>query len=153
MASHPIQNQAPLLRRIAAETDVDLTAFFCSDFSVRGYRDREFGQEVAWDVPLTEGYRHRFLRRFGPDDTAHAFWPITESIGRILRAESFDAVWCHGYSHPNTLRTLLSAHRAGIKTLVRSDIFEGSAQGTGRLRRLKDALVRRIFQNVDRFLA
>jgi hypothetical protein len=53
LVSHPIQYQAPLLRRIAQEPDIDLTVFFGSDFSVRGYRDaglrrgREVGRSPA----------------------------------------------------------------------------------------------------------
>ncbi len=31
--THPIQYQAPLLRRIAQEPDIDLAVFFCSDLS------------------------------------------------------------------------------------------------------------------------
>ncbi|MGH9595405.1 MAG: hypothetical protein ACRD3K_01275 [Edaphobacter sp.] len=58
LVSHPIQYQAPLLRRIAQEPDIDLTVFFGSDFSVHGYRDKGFGFGVEWDVPLLYGYRH-----------------------------------------------------------------------------------------------
>src|SRR5712675_1980554 len=61
LVSHPIQYQAPLLRRIAQEPDIDLTVFFGSDFSVRDYKDAGFGVGVKWDVPLLDGYRHEFL--------------------------------------------------------------------------------------------
>ena len=37
LVTHPIQYQAPLLRRIAAEPGIDLTVFFCSDFSLKSY--------------------------------------------------------------------------------------------------------------------
>ncbi len=62
--SHPIQYQAPLLRRIAREPDIDLEVFFSSDHSVRGYVDEGFGVKVEWDVPLLEGYRSSFLPRW-----------------------------------------------------------------------------------------
>ena len=61
LVSHPIQYQAPLLRRIAQEPDIDLTVFFGSDFSVREYNDEGFGVGVKWDVPLLDGYSHEFL--------------------------------------------------------------------------------------------
>src|SRR5271166_2990039 len=49
--THPIHYQAPLLRRIACEKDIDLCVFFVSDISVRGYRDKGFGGiQVKWDV-------------------------------------------------------------------------------------------------------
>ena len=56
LVSHPIQYQAPLLRRIAREPDIDLTVFFGSDLSVRAYRDEGFGVDIAWDTPLLEGW-------------------------------------------------------------------------------------------------
>ena len=59
LVSHPIQYQAPLLRRIAQEPDIELTVFFGSDFSVRDYQDKGFGVEVKWDVPLLDGYQAR----------------------------------------------------------------------------------------------
>ncbi len=58
VVSHPIQYQAPLLRRIAREPDIALTVLYGSDFSVRGYKDEGFGVGVKWDVPLLDGYNH-----------------------------------------------------------------------------------------------
>ena len=55
LVTHPIQYQAPLLRRVAAEPDIDLTAFFGSDFSVRSFTAGEFNRVIEWDVPLVEG--------------------------------------------------------------------------------------------------
>ena len=66
--SHPIQYQAPLLRRIAKESDIDLTAYFSSDLSVRGYHDSGFGVRVQWDIPLLEGYKYEFLPRLREAD-------------------------------------------------------------------------------------
>ena len=66
--SHPIQYQAPLLRRIAQEPDIDLKVFFSSDQSVRGYHDTGFGVHVKWDVPLLDGYESEFLPRIGDKD-------------------------------------------------------------------------------------
>ena len=37
LVTHPIQYQAPLLRRVAAEPDIDFTAFFGTDFSARAF--------------------------------------------------------------------------------------------------------------------
>ena len=44
-----------------ARPELDLTVYFYSDASVRGYRDREFGHEMRGDTPLLDGYRSRFL--------------------------------------------------------------------------------------------
>ncbi len=86
LVSHPIQYQAPLLRRIAQEPDIDLTVFFGSDFSVRGYKDEGFGGvDVKWDVPLLEGYRHEFLPALRDNATVSVATPLNYGILRRLR--------------------------------------------------------------------
>jgi glycosyltransferase involved in cell wall biosynthesis len=123
--SHPIQYQAPLLRRIAQESDIDLTVLFGSDFSVRGYRDEGFGVDLKWDVPLLEGYRYEFLPALRDNGTEGLFSPISKGIASRLRrgvdGQPFDAVWVHGYATLNQMQTILAAKSQGIPVLVRSD--------------------------------
>src|ERR1700733_1792147 len=85
LVSHPIQYQAPLLRRIAQEPDIDLTVLFGSDFSVRGYKDEGFGVGVKWDVPLLDGYRHLFLPVLRESQTVSVTSPLNYGIVSELR--------------------------------------------------------------------
>ena len=62
--SHPIQYFAPLYRYLA-EKGVDLEVLYCSGDGASRKFDKEFGQEVQWDIPLLEGYPHRFLKNSG----------------------------------------------------------------------------------------
>src|SRR5215475_8347089 len=59
--SHPIQYFAPLYAYLNAATDLDVTALYLSDVSIRGGRDVGFGQDVKWDLDLLAGYRSLFL--------------------------------------------------------------------------------------------
>ncbi len=63
--THPIQYQTPLFRELARDPEIELTVFFASKESVNGRIDAEFGVPVSWDVPLLEGYSHRFLTNWG----------------------------------------------------------------------------------------
>jgi glycosyltransferase involved in cell wall biosynthesis len=123
--SHPIQYQAPLLRRIAADPGIDLTVFYGSDFSVKGYRDHGFGVDVKWDVPLLEGYAYEFLPNVRDNGTASVFSPISVGLMRRLAgdatARGFDVLWVHGYSTVNQMHGILAAKAVGIPVLVRSD--------------------------------
>jgi glycosyltransferase involved in cell wall biosynthesis len=119
LVSHPIQYQAPLLRRIALEPDIDLTVFFGSDFSIRGYKDEGFGVEVAWDTPLTEGYKHVFLKPLRDNGTVSPTTPISRGIYKNLR--NFDALWVHGYASINSLQAILAANALGIPVLLRAE--------------------------------
>jgi glycosyltransferase involved in cell wall biosynthesis len=125
VVSHPIQYQAPLLRRIAQEPEIDLTVLFGSDFSVRGYKDEGFGVEVAWDTPLLEGYRSEFLHKLRDTGGVSPLSPISRGIYRRLSnadgSPAFDALWVHGYASINALQAILAANMLGIPVLLRAE--------------------------------
>jgi glycosyltransferase involved in cell wall biosynthesis len=133
LVSHPIQYQAPLLRRIAEEPDIDLTVFFGSDFSVRGYRDEGFGVGVKWDIPLLDGYRHEFLPQLRDRGTVSVASPLNYGIVSRLRGKggdaagdaAFDALWVHGYSTVNAMHGILAAKALGIPVLLRAEPWLG----------------------------
>ncbi len=129
LVSHPIQYQAPLLRRIAQEPDIDLTVFFGSDFSVRDYKDQGFGVGVRWDVPLLDGYQHEFLPVLRDTANPGVMSPLNHGVFRRLRggkaAPGFDVLWVHGYSSINALQGMLAAKALGIPVLVRAEPWLG----------------------------
>jgi glycosyltransferase involved in cell wall biosynthesis len=119
--SHPIQYQAPLLRRIAQEPDIDLTVFFSSDISVRAYKDAGFGVHVHWDIPLLDGYKYEFLPRMRESDTLGFAKPLNWGIFRRLRKGAFDAVWVFGYAQLFALNAILAANLLRVPVMLRSD--------------------------------
>lgn len=129
LVSHPIQYQAPLLRRIAQEPDIDLTVFFGSDLSVRAYRDDGFGVDIAWDTPLLEGYRSVFLPALRDTRTISSLSPISRGILRHLQdaygSPAFDALWVHGYASINALHGIFAANALGIPVLLRAESWLG----------------------------
>ncbi len=154
LVTHPIQYQAPLLRRIAAEPDIALTAFFGTDFSAHAFKAEEFGQVIAWDVPLLEGYDYQVLPRLlgrakpgvlPPLD----FWrPLNYGLARRLAKGEFDALWVHGYAHWTHLLAMASARRRAIKVLLRDE-----ATSISRPRGLANRLAKRVFFTaVDRYV-
>jgi glycosyltransferase involved in cell wall biosynthesis len=128
LVSHPIQYQAPLLRRIAQEPDIELTVFYGSDFSVRGYKDEGFGGVgVKWDIPLLDGYRHEFLPVLRDNATVSVARPLNYGIFERLRGNKdeapFDVLWVHGYATVNSLHAMLAAKSLGIPVLLRGDMW------------------------------
>jgi glycosyltransferase involved in cell wall biosynthesis len=125
LVSHPIQYQAPLLRRIAQEPDIDLTVLFGSDFSVRGYQDAGFGVDVKWDVPLLDGYKHVFLPKLRDRGDVGVASPLNYGIVSQLRGQggdpSFDVLWVHGYATVNAMHGMLAAKALGIPVLLRAE--------------------------------
>jgi len=157
LVTHPIQYQAPLLRRIAQEPDIDLTVFFGSDFSVRGYKDVGFGSVgVKWDVALLGGYRHEFLPVVRDNATVTPTTPINRGIFRRLKGTAakppFDALWVHGYASVNTLHGILAASALGIPVLVRAESWLGDRERSGRKLAVKKLYLRALSHLVDGIL-
>ncbi|WP_298373326.1 glycosyltransferase family 4 protein [Azospirillum sp.] len=121
LVSHPIHYQVPLLRRLAADPDIDLTVFFQSDLTVRGGFDPTYGTEIHWDVDLLSGYRYEFLPANGPLDVIDFWNPRTHGLWSRLREGRFDALWIHGYARFYHLKAMAMARLTGIPVLVRDE--------------------------------
>jgi len=135
LVSHPIQYQAPLLRRIAQEPDIELTVFFGSDFSLRSYQDEGFGVNVKWDVPLLDGYCYEFLPVIRDNGTQTVTTPLNYGIFSALRGNAaepgFDLLWVHGYAMVNALHGMLAAKALGIPVLLRGDMWLRDRERSG----------------------
>jgi glycosyltransferase involved in cell wall biosynthesis len=153
LVTHPIQYQAPLLRRIAAAPGIDLTVFFCSDFSLQGYLDPFFGKIINWDVPLTGGYRHEILPALGKRDRLSFWRPFTYGLGPRLHRGNFDVLWVHGYNRWFHWLTMARAKKAGLKVLVRDEATLISAPRHGLKRALKRLFFLVLRKLGDGFLA
>ncbi len=152
LVTHPIQYQAPLLRLIAAQPDIDLTVFFQSDVSLRSYEDAGFKRAVAWDVPLLDGYRSEFLPGFGRHDPIGAQWPINWGFGSRLKRARFDVLWVHGYARHVNWAAMLVAKARGLKVFVRDEATAFSAQRSPLRRWLKQGFFSALSALVDVFL-
>jgi glycosyltransferase involved in cell wall biosynthesis len=56
LESHPVQYHAPVYRELTRLCSGRVLVAYATDCSVRGHHDPGFGQSVAWNVPLLEGY-------------------------------------------------------------------------------------------------
>src|SRR5579862_2585436 len=149
LVSHPIQYQAPMLRHIAQDPDIDLTVFYMSDMSVEGFYDPQFKVQVKWDVPLLGGYQHTFLGRLGGAKVTQLLRPVVVGLQRTLERARLDALWLHGYKHQVQLRAICAARRLGIPILVRGDsnVVEQSLMD-----KVSAQVLQRLFRKIDAFL-
>ena len=85
--SHPIQYYAPWFRELTQESGLYLKVFYLWDFGVSHQRDRGFGQQIQWDVPLLEGYDHTFVANAALDPGSAAS-NVERSIRALLDASS-----------------------------------------------------------------
>ncbi len=151
--SHPIQYQAPLLRLIAADPDIDMKVFFYSDFSLKAYEDRGFGRLIEWDVPLTEGYDYYFLDCWG--NKQWQSWlqqPIAKDISKQLQQGKFDAVLVHGWFWLCSIQAVLAANRLGIPVLLRGESNSLSEPTHALKKRVKRIVLDWLFEKIAGFL-
>jgi glycosyltransferase involved in cell wall biosynthesis len=159
LVTHPIQYQAPLLRQVAAQPDIDLTAFFATDFSARSFKAHDFAQQISWDVPLLEGYAHEVLPRLdrGPPEGIEpilGFWsPLSHGFGKALDRGGFDALWIHGYARWHHWCAIAAARRRGIKVFLRDEATPISARRSALKTLAKRAFFAGLGAGVDGFLA
>lgn len=138
--THPIQYQAPLLRRIAADPAIELKVFFATGYSLRRHYDPGFGREIAWDIDLLSGYDHEFLPVLGSDAGLSPVRPFNYGVAARVIGGRFDAVWCHSYARVPHLAAMIAARLTGKKVFLRDEANRFSSRpGPARL------FVKRIF--------
>ena len=158
LVTHPIQYQAPLLRLVAAQPDIDFTAFFATDFSARSFTAHDFGQKITWDIPLLEGYRSEVLPQRGPKPAEGVeppldFWqPRSHGLGERLD-RGFDALWIHGYARWHHWTAIAAAKRRGIKVMLRDEATPISAERSALKTAAKRVFFEGLRRGVDAFLA
>lgn len=152
LASAPIIYQVPLLRRLAAEPDLSIRTFFCSDISLKAY-DAGFGRDFKWDIPLLGGYDHEFLPALGSRDRVSLWRPFNYGLGERLRFGRFQVLWIHGYMRAFNLAAMAVAKRLGIKVLIRDEATPISARRGVFKRITKRALFAGLRRLCDGFLA
>lgn len=152
LVSHPIQYQAPMLRFLHAQGDLEITALFLSDHSLHRHADPGFGTEIAWDVSLLGGYDHLFLPTVGSADDVSFVRPLVHGIRTALEDGDYDVLWVHGYYHYANWLAVHTANKLGIPVMLRGEsTLVGRSDGP--LRGFKDRVLRWLFDRVDAFLA
>ena len=151
--SHPIQYFAPLYAYLNAAPDLDVTALYLSDFSIRGGRDAGFGQDVTWDLDLLAGYRSVFLRDAAHTREPEGFWSlIAPQVWSELRSGRYDVVWLHGHQYAANLIALMAAKTAGLPVMMRGDPHLGlPCRGIKSI--LRRPLLGMLYRACDRLLA
>ncbi len=148
--SHPIQYQAPLLKLIAEQSDIELTVFFLSDISIKAHSDKGFGVTVDWGIPLLDGYRYEFLESKCNDQDFHLNnpWVALSSVKSALASQKWDAIWVHGYNNFALLYVLLVCRIKNIPLLFRGD----STLVCSRKNRLKTIFIRSLVKQCHALL-
>lgn len=153
VASHPIQYQVPFYKVLAQEKEIELTVLFCSDCGLEAYYDKDFEQEIKWDIPLLEGYNHKFFKNWSLKPNPSTFWGlINPDVISYLRKNKFDAVLLHGWNSFTNWLVFFWAPLNGLSVLLRSETNLLPIISPFK-RFLKHVILSSLFKNVSGFLA
>jgi glycosyltransferase involved in cell wall biosynthesis len=144
LVSHPIQYFVPVFKELAKAQSIDLKVLYRTRAGVDEYHDPGFGQTFKWDIPLLDGYSHRFLSK---RNTVAGFqWGVMS----VLWRSRFDVLMVHGYNSITNLMAILVARIRGTKVLMRGDTrLEAAHQEST----AKSLFKRYLFKLCDGFVA
>ena len=93
VASHPVQYSTPVFRVMANHPNLDILVAYCSMQGVEAGYDPGFGRDIAWDVPLLDGYPWVQLDNKASDPGLHRFWGLhNPDLWSLIQKENFDTV-------------------------------------------------------------
>ena len=119
-ATHPIQYQAPLFRKLAARTD--LTVVFLMHQTPEGQASSGFGVKFEWDTPLLEGYRHVFANNVSRQVSADTRDGIRLSGHEaLLSTLNPDALMVMGWFPNGYLQVIRWAERRRVPLVCRGE--------------------------------
>ncbi|MBD2358436.1 glycosyltransferase family 4 protein [Tolypothrix sp. FACHB-123] len=101
IASHPVPYSVPLFRLMAQHPKLDILVAYCSLQGVKAEFDSQFGVEIAWDIPLLDGYPWiQVQNNYGKPRLGNFFGLINLGLWKLISQGSFDAVISYtGYSY------------------------------------------------------
>ena len=148
--THPIQYQAPVWRHLSTQPDIELKVFFASDFSVKGYKDRQFGVSFKWDQPLTEGYDHIFL---GSDLKGGFFSMDGKRLRLPLKEFQPDVGLVCGYFPKYFLDAVMQLKRIKAKVMMRAELTDVDHSRSRIKASIRDLAVRSLYGQIDHFIS
>lgn len=153
--SHPIQYFAPMYKRMN-EMGVKTTCWYCSDVSIKGAYDRQFGVEVKWDIPLLEGYSYKFFKNYSwkSSPLSGFFGLINIKMIRELFKTPKSVIVVHGWHYFTLFCFIMLGKSFGHTVCLRCDVpFSHENLKEGLLQRFKRFVLKFIlFPRIHFFL-
>jgi glycosyltransferase involved in cell wall biosynthesis len=146
VVSHPIQYIVPLYQRLARRDDIAIKVFFTWHAGGKAIEDRGFGQAIAWDIPLTDGYDFELVPNVASGPGTHKFLGLRNPmlLERVMSWQP-DVVHINGWAWLSHLQLLHALNRRGVPTLFFGDshLLDGNTKGPRWW--IKSAVLRQVY--------
>jgi len=149
--THATQHHGPMFRELAKTPGLELKVFFCSRIGQDNSLDPGFATQIAWDVPLTDGYEHEFLAT--TQEVKSTKFGDIQNPDLVDRLDDFgaNAIWINGYGCKSYWGAAKWARKNGAAVLCFSD-SELMHQRNFLKRIAKELVVRNFYQKCSAFL-
>ena len=150
LATHPIQNHAPIFRELARQCD--LTVYFAHRQTPEGQAQAGFGVAFEWDVDLLSGYDSVFLDNRSRHPATNSFFGCdTPGIDEAVGSGRFDAFMVTGWGVKTYWQAVRACRRRNVPVLIRGD-SQLAARRRLPLRLAKELVYPRLLRSFDGFL-
>jgi len=153
VASHPVQYQAPLFRRLAARPEIDIHVAYCGLQGAEAAHDPEFETTVKWDVPVLSGYPWSHIANKGSGRLSF-LGLYNPGLWKFIRTGNYDAVISFvGYVRATFWIAYFAAKKSKAAFLFGTDATTlASRNGRTWKRTLKKFLWPRLFRLADQII-
>lgn len=107
VVTHPIQYYAPWFKLLASRGNVQLKVFYTWSQAADSVKDKTFGRDIKWDIPLLDGYNYEFVENISKKPGSHHYFGIN-CPKLIPRLEEFnpDAILFFGWNFKSHLKAM-----------------------------------------------
>jgi glycosyltransferase involved in cell wall biosynthesis len=149
VSTHPIQYNAPWFQLLAERGKVDLKVFYTWSQSKTTVKDKVFGKNIQWDIPLLEGYNYEFIDNVSKKPGSHQFFGIDNpELINALKNYQPEAILFFGWNFKSHLKAMRYFH-GKIPVWFRGDstLLDETAGYKTTLRRL---VLTKVYKYVDK---
>ncbi|MEH6535212.1 MAG: glycosyltransferase family 4 protein [Psychroserpens sp.] len=149
VSTHPIQYNAPWFKLLAERGKVELKVFYTWSQSKTTVKDKVFGKDIQWDIPLLDGYNHEFVENISKKPGSHSFFGIDNpELIEELKNYNPQAILFFGWNFKSHLKAMRHFH-GKIPVWFRGDstLLDETGGLKTKLRRL---ILTKVYKYVDK---
>lgn len=110
VSTHPIQYNAPLFRTMAASSDMEIRVFYTWSQAMESVKDKEFGMEIKWDIPLLDGYPYEVVENISRKPKQQFGGLVNPELIPAIERWGADAVLVFGWNFKSHLKVMRYFH-------------------------------------------
>lgn len=149
LSTHPIQYNAPWFQLLAERENIQLKVFYTWSQAADTVKDKTFGRDIKWDIPLLVGYDYEFIDNVSKQPGSHGFLGIDcPDLIPQLRAYTPDAILFFGWNFKSHFAAMRYFH-GKVPVWFRGDstLLDETPGLKTKLRRV---VLKRVYKYVDK---